>query len=192
MISLMATLSELVSMAPTSGGQYHWVSMLAPSNCQKFLGYITGWLTVTGWQATLASAGLLTGTLIQNIVLLTHPGYQEHMKNWHGTLLLWAVLLLIYAINTSLPTLFVKFEGYAFILHILGFFAVLLPLVFLSEKTPSKDVWDNFLNLGDWHTQGLSFCIGIVGTVFAFVGADAAVHVSTFSRAVTVIEFYGD
>lgn len=179
MLSLMATLSELVSMAPTSGGQYHWVSMLAPSKYQKFLGYITGWLTVTGWQATLASAGLLTGTLIQNIVLLTHPGYQENMKNWHGTLLLWAVLFLIYIINTALPTLFVKFEGYAFILHILGFFAVLLPLVFLSEKTPSKDVWDNFLNLGDWQSQGLSFCIGIVGTVFAFVGADAAVHVRT-------------
>ena len=47
MLSLMATLAELVSMAPTSGGQYHWVSMLAPARYQKFLGYITGWLTLT-------------------------------------------------------------------------------------------------------------------------------------------------
>lgn len=28
--------------APTAGGQYHWVSMLAPSRSQKFLSYITG------------------------------------------------------------------------------------------------------------------------------------------------------
>ena len=28
--------------APTAGGQYHWVSMLAPENYQKFISYITG------------------------------------------------------------------------------------------------------------------------------------------------------
>ena len=28
--------------APTSGGQYYWVSMLAPPYCRKFLSYITG------------------------------------------------------------------------------------------------------------------------------------------------------
>ena len=28
--------------APTSGGQYHWVSEFAPKNQQKFLSYITG------------------------------------------------------------------------------------------------------------------------------------------------------
>lgn len=28
--------------APTSGGQYHWVSMLAPPSMSKFLSYITG------------------------------------------------------------------------------------------------------------------------------------------------------
>jgi hypothetical protein len=28
--------------APTSGGQYHWVSEFAPPSCQKFLSYITG------------------------------------------------------------------------------------------------------------------------------------------------------
>lgn len=28
--------------APTSGGQYHWCAMLAPTSCMKFLSYITG------------------------------------------------------------------------------------------------------------------------------------------------------
>lgn len=28
--------------APTSGGQYHWVAMLAPPSCRNFLSYITG------------------------------------------------------------------------------------------------------------------------------------------------------
>lgn len=60
MISVFTVMSELASLydnlqrhvirrysnadprAPTSGGQYHWVSMLAPRSCQKFLSYLTG------------------------------------------------------------------------------------------------------------------------------------------------------
>ena len=28
--------------APTAGGQYHWVSMMAPQYCQKVFSYVTG------------------------------------------------------------------------------------------------------------------------------------------------------
>lgn len=178
MISVFATLSELVSMAPTSAGQYHWVSMLAPSSSRKFLGYMTGWLTVAGWQATVASAAYSTGTMIQGLILLTHPEYQQPEQNWQGTLLLWAVILLSYTINTAVGTLLAKFEGLVFFLHILGFFGVLLPMVLLkSEHASTEDVFNTFANLGDWQTQGLSMCIGILGIVFAFVGGDSAIHV---------------
>lgn len=37
-----ASLAEMASMAPTSGGQYHWVSEFAPRSCQKYLSFITG------------------------------------------------------------------------------------------------------------------------------------------------------
>ena len=37
-----ASLGEMASMAPTSGGQYHWVSEFAPPGGQKFLSFITG------------------------------------------------------------------------------------------------------------------------------------------------------
>ena len=35
-----------------------------------------------------------------------------------------------------------------------------------------------FLNSGEWPSQGLSFLVGLLGPVFAFGGADGAVHVS--------------
>jgi hypothetical protein len=31
--------------------------------------------------------------------------------------------------------------------------------------------------MGGWDSQGLSFCIGIMGTVFSFVGGDGPIHV---------------
>ncbi|XXH05947.1 hypothetical protein Hte_012390, partial [Hypoxylon texense] len=186
-LSVFATLSELVSMAPTSGGQYHWVSMLAPQSSRKFLGYLTGWLMLAGWQALVASGGLVTGTLIQGIILLCNPDYLDKMQNWHGTLLFWGVVLIAFAINGAIGSVLAKFEGLVLIIHLLGFFAVILPLLLLSEHASSAEVFGTFLNLGGWSTQGLSFSIGIIGNVFAFLGGDGAIHMSEEIRNAPVV-----
>jgi choline transport protein len=39
---IFASLAEMSSMAPTSGGQYHWVSEFAPGKYQKVLSYTSG------------------------------------------------------------------------------------------------------------------------------------------------------
>jgi amino acid transporter len=36
------SLAEMASMAPISGGQYHWVSEFGPPKYQQFLSYFTG------------------------------------------------------------------------------------------------------------------------------------------------------
>ena len=64
-VSVFTVLSELVSIAPTSGGQYHWVAMLSPPRLSRLLSYISGWLTLCGWLASLGSGCFLTGGLIQ-------------------------------------------------------------------------------------------------------------------------------
>lgn len=179
-VSVSATLSELTSMAPTSGGQYHWVSLLASPRTRNFLSYITGWLTLAGWQAVVASACYITGTMIQGLAVLTHPEYLGRMENWHGTLIFWAVLLFALGVNSLLGTTFLaKFENVVLTLHVVGFVAILVPLVVLApERASSAQVWDAFLNMGGWQTQGLSVCLGLTGTIFAFAGIDAATHVS--------------
>ncbi|KAI0977179.1 amino acid transporter [Xylaria arbuscula] len=186
-LSLFATLSELVSMAPTSGGQYHWVFMLSPHRSRKFLSYLTGWLALTGWQSLVASTSYLTGTLIQGLILLTHPSYMEAMKPWHGTLLFWGIVLVSFIINSSVGTTLARFEGIVLILHILGFFAVLLPVTLLGTPGTSASVFHSWLNLGNWQNQGLSFSIGILGNVFAFLGADGAIHMSEEIRNAAVM-----
>ncbi|EIT82960.1 amino acid transporter [Aspergillus oryzae 3.042] len=169
-------LSELASMAPTSGGQYHWCSMLAPPSAMKLFSYLTGWLTVIGWQATFATSCFLSGTLIQGLIVLTNSSYEP--KNWHGTLLFWAVAVFSVGINSVGGNLLPRFEGLILILHILGFFAILIPLTYMADHSSAQEVFTHFLNLGEWPTQGLSFFIGLVGCVFAFAGGDAAVHMS--------------
>ncbi|KAL8683513.1 MAG: hypothetical protein Q9186_000553 [Xanthomendoza sp. 1 TL-2023] len=160
-------LSELASI---------WVSMLAPKPYQKFLSYITGWLTITGWQAANASGAFNSGILIQGLIALCNPNHVS--KGWQNTLLSWAVLAFAVSINTIASSLLAKFEGLILILHIVGFIAILIPLTYLAPHANAQAVFGTFINLGGWDTQAYSFFIGLVGSAYAFVGADAAVHMA--------------
>lgn len=40
--SVFICIGELASAVPTAGGQYHWVSLLAPRANKRFFSYITG------------------------------------------------------------------------------------------------------------------------------------------------------
>ena len=121
-----------------------------------------------GWQAASASVGYIAGTLIQGLITLNNPTYQS--QGWQGTLLFWAVILLAVSANTVVVSALPKIESLILIIHILGFFAILIPLVYLAKPVPAKEVFTIFLNEGEWATQGLSFFIGLAGLAFSFLG----------------------
>ncbi|TVY55613.1 Choline transport protein [Lachnellula suecica] len=175
-LMVVASLGELASMMPLSGGQYHWVSILAPANCAKFLSYITGWLTVIGWQAGQASVAFISASMIQGMVVLNHPEYTP--TRWQGTLIFYAVIAFIVFINTYLARWLPKIEGAVLCVHILGFFAILIPLVYLAPHGSTTDVFATFINGGGWNTDGVSFFVGLTTSVFSFLGADSACHMA--------------
>ncbi|KAM3074140.1 hypothetical protein ACMFMF_006162 [Clarireedia jacksonii] len=186
-LATVASLAEMASMMPLSGGQYHWVSILAPKSHAKFLSYITGWLTVIGWQAGQASVAFLCATMIQGLVVLNHPEYVP--ERWQATLMLYAILTFMIFINTFLARWLPKIEGLVLCVHILGFFGILIPLVYLSPHGSAREVFATFLNEGGWQTDGVSFFIGLVTSVFSFLGADAACHMS--EEIVNASTFHG-
>lgn len=175
-LSVYVVIAELASIAPIAGGQYFWVSILSPRSKKRFLSYITGWLTSLAWIATLATGSIFVGTMIQGLIILNYPTYDS--QQYHGTFLCWAVIAVAVFINTVISGLLPAIEGLILIFHILGFFAILITLVYLAPHGTAGDVFKTVLNEGNWRTQGLSYCVGFIGNVATFVGADAAVHMS--------------
>ncbi|KAK3686192.1 amino acid/polyamine transporter I [Podospora appendiculata] len=158
-MSVYAAMAELASIAPTAGGQYHWVSMLAPARCRNFLAYITAWLTVTAWQAMAVSTGYIVATLLQGMVVLVQPTSSYIPESWHTILILWAAMVFAVVMNSTTSRALARFEGLVLVLHLAGFFCVLVPL-------------------GGWSGQGLSFLVGFPTVATALVGADCAVHMA--------------
>ena len=68
---------------------------------------------------------------------------------YHAMLLGWAVLAFAVTINVVGSKTLAHFEGLILILHILGFFAILIPLVYLSDHN-DVSIFTTFVNSGDW------------------------------------------
>lgn len=117
--------------------------------------------------------------------MLCNPNHVP--KGWQNTLLAWAVLAFAVLINTVASTSLAKFEGLILILHIVGFFAILIPLTYLAPHANAPDVFRTFINAGGWDTQTYSFFIGLVGAAYAFVGADSAVHMAEEIKNAAVV-----
>ena len=91
-------------------------------------------------------------------------------------------------INIIASTALAKFESLILILHIVGFLAILIPLTHLAPHGTAQEVFGTFINAGGWNTQTYSFFVGLAGPVYAFVGADSAVHMAEeIKNAATVI-----
>lgn len=61
--------------------------------------------------------------------------------------------------------------------HIVGFLAVLIPLVVLGPKNSARFVFTSSADADAWANPGLAFCVGLITSTFPFVGYDAASHV---------------
>ncbi|KAK3710108.1 hypothetical protein LTR37_010539 [Vermiconidia calcicola] len=174
-LSVYSSMAELGSMAPTSGGQYHWVSEFAPAKYQKILSYAVGWLSVLGWQIAVTSTAFQAGAQIQGLLVLNYEWYV--FERWHGTLLIMAVVAFAVFFNTFLAKQLPMMEVLLLIFHVCGFFCVLIPLLILSKRSPSDKVWTEFFDSG-WGSYGTSTLVGIIANVIPFLGADAAAHMS--------------
>ncbi|KAF7508236.1 hypothetical protein GJ744_009533 [Endocarpon pusillum] len=181
-----ASLAEMASMAPTSGGQYHWVSEFAPPSCQRYLSYLTGWLAFLGWQTGVCATSFLVGTSLQGLIALCVPTYEA--QPWHGTTIVIGVVCFTVIFNTFLAKKLPFVEGIMLMLHIIGLFAIIIPLLVLAPSENAKTVFTEFTNNGGWPTNGLSFMVGLNPIVVTLCGFDSTIHMSeeTKNAAITL------
>lgn len=102
------------------------------------------------------------------MLVLNHPNYTP--QPWQSTLLSWAVIAVCVFVNTAVSKWLPKIEGFILIFDILGFFTVLITIVFMAPHGSASDVFLTSLNEGGWPTEGLSYCVRFIGNVATFVG----------------------
>jgi amino acid transporter len=117
----------------------------------------------------------MTGQMIQSLAILGNQLYKA--LPWQGTLIIWSTLSLSLIVNLIGGKLLPRIEVVVLVLHILGFFAIMITLVYMAEPNTAKEVFTTFQNGGGFSTQGLSWFVGMTGSAFGFAGGDGVVHV---------------
>lgn len=177
---VFASLAEMASMAPTSGGQYHWVSEFAPRRYQRFLSYTTGWLCIWGWLTAIAGTCFFATQLVEALVILNYPSYVQ--KPFHATLVVIAIAAFSIFFNTFLAKKLPLVEAILLMVHICGFFAIAIPLWTLAPRAHAKDVFTTFNNGGGWNSEATSTLVGTLTAVVSLTGCDSVAHMSEETR----------
>lgn len=135
-----------------------------------------GWICVLGWQTGITSIAFLTALQIQSLLVINDASYV--FENWQTTLFIIAISFFAIIFNTYLANRLPLVEGIVLILHICGFFAILIPLWVLAPRNTADAVFTQFTDGGNWGNIGLSCLVGMLSPIFSFIGPDSAVHMS--------------
>lgn len=116
----------------------------------------------------------MVGTIIQGLIALNNSDYVWH--NWHGTLLTIATISFSIIFNTVLAVRLPLIEGIVLILHVTGFFAIIIPLWVMAPRATPHAALLEFSNYGGWSSTGLSAMIGLTTPLSVLIGYDCSVH----------------
>lgn len=89
-----------------------------------------------------------------------------------------AIIVFCGLFNSFLADRLPLVEGLVLVLHVVGFFAILIPLWIFAPRGDPTVIFTTFNDGGGWGSIGLSCLVGILGPVVSLLGSDAATHMS--------------
>ena len=186
---VILSLAEMASIAPTAGGQYHWVSEFAPRKAQKILSYMSGWLSTLSWQSFVAADSFLVGEIILGMIAINDQSFVS--QRWQATLLIIATVLALAAFNFFAGKRLGSAENFFFAFHLLAFFPVIVTLVAMTRnKQTAKAVFTQFTDNGaGWKSMGLTIMVGQLSSINAVLGWSTAHQAFKVGNAYTVNRF---
>ncbi|PSK46418.1 Choline transport protein [Elsinoe australis] len=173
---LSASIAEMASMAPTAGGQYHWVSEFAPKKYQKSMSYITAWLSCLSWQAGNAYGNLLTGSMIETIIQLYRPEYE--LLPWRSTLLVLPGTLAVMLFNIGGHKYLPVLQNVTMIVHIIGCMLCIVTIWVTAPHVRPTDVVFSWNNTSGYHSMFIVMMIGQNTAQSALASTDSAAHMA--------------
>jgi choline transport protein len=135
---IAVSLAGIASMDPTVSAQYRWSAALAPKY-NRFFGLIQGWITVFAWICSCTSNPALISNIIVSLASFNYPEYVPQW--WHFTLTIWALILGPFIGNFWLPRFISNLETAGAICHVAFFFASIVTLETLAEKSFARYVF---------------------------------------------------
>ena len=92
---------------------------------------------------------------------------------WYGSLLVMSNIFFTVTANILLSRYIPRVQTAFFVLHILAFFAVMVPICVNAPKASAAEVFTGFENTGGWSNMGFAVLAGHLTAIYMMCGTDA-------------------
>ncbi|KAK4545715.1 hypothetical protein LTR36_002669 [Oleoguttula mirabilis] len=181
--SVAASMAELCSSMPTSGGLYYAAAVLAPPGWGPFAAWITGWSNWLGQVTGAPSVNYGTSAMILASASIQNP---EYVPTSYQTYLLTVLLMLIHGCMASLPTRWIaRVNSAGSTFNIIALIVVLIVIPSATDRVsrgltkfnPSSEVWGDIYSGTEW-PQGVSVLMSFIGVIWTMSGYDSPFHLA--------------
>lgn len=168
-ICIAASLAEICSVYPTSGGVYYWSAMLSSKKWAPINSWVTGWLTLVGNWTVTTSINFSGGQLILSAINLWNPDFVP--TAWQTVLMFWCTMLVCTLIN-------IFGSKYLNLINTVCVWwtaaSVLIILIVLSVMTPTrhsaKYVFTHYDASASGWASGWAFFVGLLQAAYTLTG----------------------
>ncbi|KAI8652626.1 hypothetical protein NCS57_01327200 [Fusarium keratoplasticum] len=175
-IFIVTTLAELMSAMPNAGGQYYWVTQLAPPSVTRPSAFFTGLCNLFGGIVATSGGFVLMGHLVLGCVKLVHPSFTIHS---------WQAYLVGLAFNTSIFIVNLNYKSIStgltigMVVNILACAAITISIPAVSAThTDASYIFDSLENISGWKSKGMAFLVGLINANYSYGMIDTAVHMA--------------
>ena len=169
-------LSETASCFPSSGGQYHFVFILAPKEHRNFAAFVVGWMNLLGWLVALCSGISVTVASISGLIAFWNDAYQA--TPWESYFLYLFVTLLGVSPLFVCPRLVPRIVQVSLVFSVLGFTVIFfLVLVLRRQSQPLSYITTPISGGSGWSIEP-AWLLGTTNSMYAFCGTDAVIHIA--------------
>jgi len=107
--------------------------------------------------------------MIQALITINNPNYSP--TNWQGTLLVFAMALVLYLANTVAARGMPLAQNILLVFHCLAFFTIIIVLWVMAPKNSATVVFTQFTNGGNWSSIGVSLMVGQISAIYGSAGS---------------------
>lgn len=177
-----ASMAEISSAFPTSGGLYYATAMLSPPKYKALLSWIVGWSNYFVQVTGAPSVGYSTASIILTCKQLADPSYEQ--QTWQCFLLSIAICFLA-AVQASLPTKWIAWSNsISTILNIVLLFISFVIILGgntrldqgLPHFNPNSFAWA-IDNQTEW-PNGVAMLMSFLAVIWTMSGFDSPFHLA--------------
>ncbi|WRT64944.1 uncharacterized protein IL334_001884 [Kwoniella shivajii] len=167
-LAIAASLAEICSVFPTSGGVYYWSAMLSTPKYSAFASYLTGWLgTVGNWTVT---ASITFGG--SQIILAAATLYHEDCvpTKWQTCLVYWAALLGSLLINIFFVKYLDKLNTVCLYWTGISVVIIITLLSMADHRNSGKFAFSHFDATNSGWPGGWAWFVGLLQAAYTLTG----------------------